>query len=94
MEGEKASTLAKASLYLFLGSLGLSMLANAVAMASAVIGGIVSLAFLASIVLAFIVLFGDENRKSKAYAKAVLWVTGIMVLITLLVVGLVALILI
>jgi hypothetical protein len=87
LEGEKASTLAKASLFLFLGSIGLNLLANAVAIASVAIGVIVSLAFLASIVLAFVVLFGDENRKSRAIAKAVLWVTGIMVLLTLVLIG-------
>jgi hypothetical protein len=41
-------------------------------MSTAIISAIVSLAFLASIVLSFIVLFGDENKKSKAIAKTVL----------------------
>jgi hypothetical protein len=83
MEREKASTMAKLALYLFLGSIGLAILNSAAAMSTAIISAIVSLAFLASIVLSFIVLFGDENKKSKAIAKTVLIVAGLMVLITL-----------
>lgn len=90
MESEKASSLAKAALYLFLGSIGLSILSSLAVTSTAIISTIVSLAFLASIVLAFIVLFGDENKKSKAIAKTILIITGVMVLITL--VALVALI--
>lgn len=83
MEKEKASTMAKVVLYLFLGSLGLGILSSMAVMSTAIISTIVSLAFLASIILSFIVLFGDENKKSKAIAKTVLIVAGIMVLITL-----------
>ncbi len=85
LEGEKASTMAKVALYLFLGSTALSLIISlTAAMVSAIIPAIISVAFLASIVLAFIVLFDDENRKSKAIAKAILIITGIYVLITLL----------
>ncbi|MCC6722959.1 MAG: hypothetical protein IT258_00520 [Saprospiraceae bacterium] len=93
LEGEKASTLARTALYLFLGSLGLSILASAAAFASAAISAIVALAFLASIVLSFIVLFGDENRKSRAIAKAILITTGILIFLTLAIYALVIVIL-
>ncbi len=83
-EGEKASTLAKAALFLFIGSIGLSLLLSAVSTASAVISTIASLAMLASLVIALIVLFGDENRKSKAIAKAIVIVWGVMLLLSLL----------
>ncbi|MCF8248083.1 MAG: hypothetical protein K9J37_22980 [Saprospiraceae bacterium] len=86
LEGEKASTLAKAALYLFLGSTALSLIISlTVAMVSTIIPAIISIAFLASIVLAFIVLFGDENKKSRAIAKTILIIAGIYVLISLLV---------
>ncbi len=84
LEGEKASTLSKASLFLLLGSIGLRLLIYSVQSVSVAIGAILGIAFLASIVLALIVLFGDENKKSRAIAKAVLWVAGLMVFITLL----------
>lgn len=87
MEGEKPSTLAKASLFLLLGGIGLSLLASAAALASAVTSVIVSLALITSVVLAFIVLFGDENKKSRAMAKAVLWTMGVLVFITLVLIG-------
>jgi len=84
-EGEKASTLAKTALYLFLGGVGLSLAVSFAATSTSIISAIASLAILASIVLSFIVLFGDENRKSKAIAKALLIVNGVMILITLVV---------
>lgn len=83
-EGEKASTLAKAALFLFIGSIGLSLLASAAATTSAIISTIISLAMLASLVIALIVLFGDENRKSKAIAKAIVITWGVMVLLAML----------
>jgi hypothetical protein len=87
LEGEKASTLAKASLFLLLGSIGLRLLFYAAQAVSVAIGAILGIAFLASIALALIVLFGDENKKSRAIAKAVLWVAGLIVFITLLLIA-------
>ncbi len=82
---EKASTMAKVALYLFLGAIALGLLNAAAAVSTAIISTIVSLAFLVSLILALIIVFSDENRKSKAIAKAILVVYGIMILITLVV---------
>lgn len=83
-EGEKASTLAKAALFLFIGSIGLSLLLSAVTTASAIISTIASITMLASLIIALIVIFGDENRKSKAIAKAILITWGVMIVLALL----------
>lgn len=83
-EGEKASTLAKTALFLFIGSIGLSLLSSAAATTSAVISTLISLAMLASLVIALVVLFGDENRRSKAIAKAIVITWGVLVLLAML----------
>ncbi len=83
-EGEKASTLAKTALFLFLGGIALSLVVNGLAVTSTpIIATIAILAWLTSLVLAMIVLSGDENRKSRAIAKAVLIAHAVIVLITL-----------
>lgn len=86
MRGEKASTLAKTALFLCIGSIGLIVLDLAVAFSIHLIPllFILYLAFLASGVLALIVLFGDQNKKSKAIAIATLIIWGVWVLLTVL----------
>lgn len=76
-EDDKASPLARASLILFIGSFVVGFIP--VTFFSIVS----SLAFLLSVIIAFIVLFSDSNRKSKAIAKTVLIVAGILLLLSL-----------
>ena len=83
IEGEKASKLARIALYLFIGGIGLSYILSAFT-TSAILSTLVSLALLASIVIALIVLFSDENRRSKAIAKAILIISAIGILLSVL----------
>ncbi|MBK8968925.1 MAG: hypothetical protein IPM36_20075 [Lewinellaceae bacterium] len=80
-EGDKASPLARASLILFIGSFVVGFI-------PATFFSIVSsLAFLLSVIFAFIVLFSEGNRKSKAIAKTVLIIAGIFVILSLAVIA-------
>lgn len=84
-QGEKASTLAKLALYLFAGSMALNLLVSlAFTNVAPAVSAIISIAFLASLVISLIILFSDENRKSKAIAKTILIITGVMVLLAIL----------
>ena len=77
VEGEKASKLARVALILFISS----FVAGSLPVPFLAILG--SVAFLTSIVLAFIVLFSEDNRKSKAIAKTILIVSAILVVLGL-----------
>lgn len=92
-ESEKASTMSKLALGLFLGSIALSYLISASTVYTPAISAILSIAFLASIVLSLIVLFSEENRKSKAIAKAILIISAVMIIIMLLIVAVVLVVL-
>ena len=83
IEGEKASMLAKIALYLFIGGIGISVIGSALAY-SAILSILASLAMLASIVIALIVLFSDENRRSKAIAKAILIISAVSIILSFL----------
>lgn len=61
----------------------LQLILRAASTVTPVISTIIGLAYLASIVLSLIVVFSEDNRKSKAIAKALLIVYAISILITL-----------
>jgi hypothetical protein len=84
VEKEKASFKAKLALYLFIGAIVLQLLLRAASIYTPVISTIIGLAYLASIALALIVVFSDENRKSKAIAKTLLIIYGISIIISIL----------
>ena len=77
VEDDKASPLARAALILFIGSFVLGFIP--VTFFSVVS----SLAFLISVICAFIVLFSESNRKSKAIAKTVLIIAGILLVLSI-----------
>ncbi|TNE55559.1 MAG: hypothetical protein EP344_13225 [Bacteroidetes bacterium] len=76
-EGEKASKLARIALILFI-SWGVLALIPV-----PFISGLAGIAWLVSVVLAFIILFGEENRKSKAIAKAILIISAVLLVAAL-----------
>lgn len=80
VEGEKASRMARIALILFLSCFALSLIGGLAGVA--VISLLSSLAFVGSVVLAFIVLFSEDNRKSRAIAKTILIIAGVMLVLS------------
>jgi hypothetical protein len=77
---DKPSKMAWAALILFCSGIALNILTGPLGIVF--LAGLASLAVLASIILSFIVVFSDENRKSKAIAKTILIISGIALILT------------